>query len=243
MACCHSLITIDNEILGDPLEVKMLESTGWTLESREISHFTPLYRDILSTHPSLALITSRNRNRSHSDTQNMTNENLTVIEFSQINSLSLSFFPCIWNDILLTLSYMSIWNNSQRRTAPPWSSCRRWRMRIRRISETELQRIHIERVPAFTSSTFCADCRSFRHFSGRVFSFSPRRSSTSTEPILLHLQAPHLPAPHLELPMQQIVLPITRGFKTEFNWRSSQKGHRNSSLRSALENLVSFHFT
>ena len=32
MATCHSLRSIDGEILGDPLDVKMFEFTGWTFE-------------------------------------------------------------------------------------------------------------------------------------------------------------------------------------------------------------------
>lgn len=32
MATCHSLHKIDGELLGDPLDVKMFEFTGWTFE-------------------------------------------------------------------------------------------------------------------------------------------------------------------------------------------------------------------
>ena len=32
MATCHSLRVIDDEILGDPLDVKMFEFTGWSIE-------------------------------------------------------------------------------------------------------------------------------------------------------------------------------------------------------------------
>ena len=32
MATCHSLRMIDSEILGDPLDVKMFEFTGWCFE-------------------------------------------------------------------------------------------------------------------------------------------------------------------------------------------------------------------
>jgi magnesium-transporting ATPase (P-type) len=32
MAVCHELSKIDGEIMGDPLDVKIFESTGWTLE-------------------------------------------------------------------------------------------------------------------------------------------------------------------------------------------------------------------
>ena len=32
MATCHSLRVMDNELLGDPLDVKMFEFTGWSFE-------------------------------------------------------------------------------------------------------------------------------------------------------------------------------------------------------------------
>lgn len=36
MATCHSLRSIDDELLGDPLDVKMFEFTGWSFE--ELPH-------------------------------------------------------------------------------------------------------------------------------------------------------------------------------------------------------------
>ena len=32
MATCHSLRVVDHELLGDPLDVKMFEFTGWSFE-------------------------------------------------------------------------------------------------------------------------------------------------------------------------------------------------------------------
>lgn len=32
MATCHSLRVVDDELLGDPLDVKMFEFTGWSYE-------------------------------------------------------------------------------------------------------------------------------------------------------------------------------------------------------------------
>lgn len=32
MATCHSLKLVDGEVVGDPLDAKMFEFTGWTLE-------------------------------------------------------------------------------------------------------------------------------------------------------------------------------------------------------------------
>ncbi|KAJ8705269.1 hypothetical protein PYW07_011096 [Mythimna separata] len=36
MAACHSLTLLDNELAGDPLDLKMFESTGWVLEEPEV---------------------------------------------------------------------------------------------------------------------------------------------------------------------------------------------------------------
>ena len=35
MATCHSLKVVDGELLGDPLEVKMFQFTGWSYEEGE----------------------------------------------------------------------------------------------------------------------------------------------------------------------------------------------------------------
>lgn len=32
LVCCHSLTIIDNQIVGDPLDLKMFESTKWVME-------------------------------------------------------------------------------------------------------------------------------------------------------------------------------------------------------------------
>ena len=32
LASCHSLTLIDNELIGDPLDIKMFQSTNWDLE-------------------------------------------------------------------------------------------------------------------------------------------------------------------------------------------------------------------
>ncbi|GLB37530.1 putative P5-type ATPase cation transporter [Lyophyllum shimeji] len=37
LATCHSLKMVDGEIIGDPLDVKMFEFTGWTLEEGKVS--------------------------------------------------------------------------------------------------------------------------------------------------------------------------------------------------------------
>ncbi|KAM3617951.1 uncharacterized protein V6R79_013182 [Siganus canaliculatus] len=35
LACCHTLTLLQGQLLGDPLELKMVESTGWTLQEPE----------------------------------------------------------------------------------------------------------------------------------------------------------------------------------------------------------------
>lgn len=37
MATCHSLKVVDGEIVGDPLDAKMFQFTGWTLEESTIT--------------------------------------------------------------------------------------------------------------------------------------------------------------------------------------------------------------
>jgi cation-transporting ATPase 13A2 len=32
MASCHSITYVNNELIGDPLEIKMFESTEWELD-------------------------------------------------------------------------------------------------------------------------------------------------------------------------------------------------------------------
>jgi hypothetical protein len=32
MASCHSITYVDDDLIGDPLDVKMFEATNWTLE-------------------------------------------------------------------------------------------------------------------------------------------------------------------------------------------------------------------
>lgn len=36
LATCHSLKMVDNEVIGDPLDVKMFGFTGWTLEEGKV---------------------------------------------------------------------------------------------------------------------------------------------------------------------------------------------------------------
>lgn len=31
MASCHSITNVDDELIGDPLDIKMFDSTGWEL--------------------------------------------------------------------------------------------------------------------------------------------------------------------------------------------------------------------
>ena len=35
MATCHSLRVVDGELVGDPLDLKMFEFTGWSFEEGE----------------------------------------------------------------------------------------------------------------------------------------------------------------------------------------------------------------
>jgi cation-transporting P-type ATPase 13A2 len=40
MACCHAITYVNNELVGDPLEIKMFENTKWVLdETNKASNF------------------------------------------------------------------------------------------------------------------------------------------------------------------------------------------------------------
>jgi hypothetical protein len=50
MATCHSLRVIDGELLGDPLDIKMFEFTGWTFEeggNAQVDHQTSMKGDTI----------------------------------------------------------------------------------------------------------------------------------------------------------------------------------------------------
>lgn len=36
MASCHSITYVNNELIGDPLEIKMFESTEWELDEQNM---------------------------------------------------------------------------------------------------------------------------------------------------------------------------------------------------------------
>lgn len=36
MASCHSITYVNNKLLGDPLEIKMFESTNWELDEKNV---------------------------------------------------------------------------------------------------------------------------------------------------------------------------------------------------------------
>ena len=44
MATCHSLRVVDGKLIGDPLDLKMFEFTGWSFEEGE--HLSDLSEDI-----------------------------------------------------------------------------------------------------------------------------------------------------------------------------------------------------
>ena len=49
MATCHSLRSVDNELLGDPLDIKMFEFTGWSFE--ELAQKVNLSEDPVHNNP------------------------------------------------------------------------------------------------------------------------------------------------------------------------------------------------
>ena len=49
MATCHSLRSVNNELLGDPLDIKMFEFTGWSFE--ELAQKVNLSEDDVQNNP------------------------------------------------------------------------------------------------------------------------------------------------------------------------------------------------
>ena len=41
MASCHSITQVDEKLVGDPLEIKMFQLTGWQLDEGEQQNFSP----------------------------------------------------------------------------------------------------------------------------------------------------------------------------------------------------------
>lgn len=42
MASCHAITYVHDELVGDPLEIKMFESTGWQLDEQGAASNSPL---------------------------------------------------------------------------------------------------------------------------------------------------------------------------------------------------------
>ena len=45
MACCHSLTYIKEDLVGDPLEIKMFNSTSWMLCEKGVGGNSPIGGD------------------------------------------------------------------------------------------------------------------------------------------------------------------------------------------------------
>lgn len=54
MATCHSLRTVDGEPVGDPLDLKMFEFTGWSFEEGNLGGGNPNDEEQGNLHPSIA---------------------------------------------------------------------------------------------------------------------------------------------------------------------------------------------
>jgi magnesium-transporting ATPase (P-type) len=47
LASCHSLTSVQNKLIGDPLDIKMFESTGWILEENNENKFDELVLSVV----------------------------------------------------------------------------------------------------------------------------------------------------------------------------------------------------
>lgn len=62
MACCHAITYVNGQLMGDPLEVQMFESTEWHLDELNAASNTGIGDDLV-----LAFARPPNENRTNSN--------------------------------------------------------------------------------------------------------------------------------------------------------------------------------
>ncbi|XP_014236851.1 cation-transporting ATPase 13A2 isoform X1 [Trichogramma pretiosum] len=80
MVTCHSITIIDGQLIGDPLDLKMFESTGWILEEPNVSDtskFSMLFPTVVRP-PDNSSITMKNLLKSHDSEDHGGDESLTT---------------------------------------------------------------------------------------------------------------------------------------------------------------------
>lgn len=91
MVTCHSITIMNNEMKGDPLDLKMFESTGWLLEEANVSDDTKydlLFPTIVRPPRDTTTTTTDNNDMLTNDNQIGTNNDIGIVrEFSFTSTL------------------------------------------------------------------------------------------------------------------------------------------------------------
>ena len=81
LASCHSITSIQGKMIGDPLDIKMFESTGWILEENTENKFDQLILSVLK--PSIKIEKGENNTKYNFD--------ISAKTLSDANELEVSF--------------------------------------------------------------------------------------------------------------------------------------------------------
>lgn len=65
LASCHSITSIKGKMIGDPLDIKMFESTGWILEENTENKFDEIILSVVK--PSLKIEKNEHNTKYHFD--------------------------------------------------------------------------------------------------------------------------------------------------------------------------------
>lgn len=118
MATCHSLRVVDGELLGDPLDIKMFQFTGWSYEEGGDHAPEPTASKFDTITPSVARPPTT---RSNEGQQNETD--VCCFNSLHVNTLLTLNFTC--TDVYRT------WGPQKFRICFPAPSCKRSRPTIR----------------------------------------------------------------------------------------------------------------
>lgn len=81
MVSCHSITIIDGQLIGDPLDLKMFESTGWILEEPNVSDtskFSMLFPTIVRPPNSKAYQPTNDENNFKNENVELTDDGVVV---------------------------------------------------------------------------------------------------------------------------------------------------------------------
>lgn len=89
MACCHGLTLLKGKIIGDPLDVKVFETTNYTIQDEEEIGFECIHCIHSRNHPSKRFLDLKTRNSEKVRVlqQNVTNVSHSLTERRNSNLL------------------------------------------------------------------------------------------------------------------------------------------------------------